>query len=1641
MATPSSSQDGNTGTAAGSDGNKDQILVSPQASREVGDNDEDSAVTPTPTILSPPSSTNTTPIAGGGKQPFYSSRRQIFPPAPRVEQMERTAAQSQQPRASSMNETMLRTPLPSSIITAEEQTPRQQNKKLVHSHSDLSSDGLKHAPPSLPSRRIKPYYIRESSLDMTLEHDALDLAIEDMIQEDNKKQQQKQKRQEQQQQQRHSHPMTVEPIKEQPEPVPEPLSGDSRQNSIEADSSSRGGGSNGDDTSLRLSIRSDVSPLTAASSSGGGSPSKNMNSIIQFAPQPHPLPPPPSQPPLSVTSAGNSVHSSESTPTVPTTKKKAPKKEVPRIPAAEDRCIENDDRIRLGICAMAKKARSKPMAEILSRLDESLFCVVFFDDDLILNQPVEEWPICDVLIAFFSKGYPLPKAKEYVKLRKPFIVNDLEMQETLQDRRRVYDLLEESGIDVPRHAYLSRDGYVSKGTGDGNGRREQEIQEFDDHIEINGIVINKPFVEKPVNAEDHNIAIYYPTSAGGGCKKLFRKVGNRSSEFYPYINEVRRDGSYLYEEFVETQGTDVKMYTVGPDYGHAEARKSPTVDGKVERNSDGKELRFPVILTFREKEIARRIVIVFKQFVCGFDILRVQEGHSVVSYVCDVNGWSFVKNSRKYYDDCAQILAEHLLAKMKPAALTTFSTLDPLVTTSLNHLDDEIAESEARPTPPARKFTNILSRATRMLQGEPVSDDAGSNEGAPGDIDAQSQHSCMEYQMHQGSPPRNGMGETGELLSSAAATLIEGALPVREFPNNLTSEPASLVPSATGSVTEKVSDADDYDTDEMEFQRRRRSGSIPTGSSSHQEELRCVLAIVRHGDRTPKQKLKVDMTEPHILEYFHKHCKDCLTDLKVKAKAPLTEFLQTVKTTLRELPPPVPPQHQTETSSDEQHQQHESNRNIRVQLTHMRDILERWKIHGLNRKLQIKPKEWEHYEDPLQRRCTKVQLILKWGGNLTKLGEKQAIALGHKHRHDLYPDAPGGGILRLHSTFRHDLKIKTSDEGRVMKTAAAFSKGLLELEGDLPPILVSLVHKEKGSVHMLDPTGNKEVKNDLDVCKEKITANLQKDIDIASATEEELYQLVGPKELTALREAIQECGNPRKMLMQIHETMGELLKQLEEMLDQMGSGDERLIEGGEGLRGNNEEDVALSGVKLYKGETLLELTERWRFIYDRLYDPETDKFDLSRIPDVHDNVRFDVLHNPHLGLTETLQKLYNYAKIMADCVVPQEYGTTLAEKRDVGVKICHSLLEKIKYDLNVARTDNKVEMRYMINMNYEADLPINTMGRRIRTRLYFTSESHLHTVLNVFRFAQCGSKGLLSEHGTAIVNATRELCYLTQIVMRVFEDNRRGLEDPRRFRVEILFSPGAAATPSHIDEDEREHDASRYGTEPLQVIGRDGLTCAEVEDFFEQAIMAGRSDDEEGYDIASTSTAAERVLMKAKKVKNPDMSDVASVDGHVPPPNLAAVDAATSLQESRVEPPTPTVVTSGADETASRSQTHRTITGKSLDKPAIVGRSISEFSSFRVPSTGSDDSKSKNDAKDNKSRNIQKQQQQQQQPQEKKDKRIDNNAALMRRRLNERKYFWGTVAVASIVLGVSCLVVAFDMAHPGQRRRWPRRFP
>eukprot|EP01060_Flectonema_neradi_P007968 TRINITY_DN1567_c3_g1_i1.p1 TRINITY_DN1567_c3_g1~~TRINITY_DN1567_c3_g1_i1.p1 ORF type:complete len:870 (+),score=183.05 TRINITY_DN1567_c3_g1_i1:393-2612(+) len=235
----------------------------------------------------------------------------------------------------------------------------------------------------------------------------------------------------------------------------------------------------------------------------------------------------------------------------------------------------------------------------------------------------------------------------------------------LLDRRSVYHALVRNNIPVVRHVVCSRDGH--------NGAGEPVVEEYPNYIIVNGVRMDKPFVEKPVNSEDHNIRIYYPDQAGS--RHLFRKVENKSSEYHPDVNTIRREGSYIYEEFVETDSAaDVKVYTVGIDYAHAESRKSPVVDGEVQRDENGKEIRFNTPLSEYERQIARKIVKVFRQRVCGFDVLRIAGGKS---YVCDVNGWSFVKGNTEYYNAASAIICEIFVEEMRKRGLSRITADRP----------------------------------------------------------------------------------------------------------------------------------------------------------------------------------------------------------------------------------------------------------------------------------------------------------------------------------------------------------------------------------------------------------------------------------------------------------------------------------------------------------------------------------------------------------------------------------------------------------------------------------------------------------------------------------------------------------------------------------------------------------------------------------------------------------------------------------------------------------------------------------------------------------------------------------------------------------------------------------------------------
>ena len=173
---------------------------------------------------------------------------------------------------------------------------------------------------------------------------------------------------------------------------------------------------------------------------------------------------------------------------------------------------------------------------------------------------------------------------------------------------------------------------------------------------------------------------------------------------------------------------------------------------------------------------------------------------------------------------------------------------------------------------------------------------------------------------------------------------------------------------------------------------------------------------------------------------------------------------------------------------------------------------------------------------------TQLLVIVKWGGDLTHSGIQQAETLGQHFRQIMYPGGDGG-LLRLHSTFRHDLKIYASDEGRVQKTAASFAKGLLELEGDIVPILVSLVLKSKDADSMLDQSGSSAQEMILAV-KERLHNILHRGDDCGLLRTNSDSRLV-----RSVAAALDVVEQPMKKMERMHKLLSSLREQLTKLLD------------------------------------------------------------------------------------------------------------------------------------------------------------------------------------------------------------------------------------------------------------------------------------------------------------------------------------------------------------------------------------------------------------------------------------------------------------------------------------------------------------
>ena len=1133
--------------------------------------------------------------------------------------------------------------------------------------------------------------------------------------------------------------------------------------------------------------------------------------------------------------------------------------------------------IKLGICAMPRKINNPHMKNILDNFQSfEEFEIIIFTEDIIFKQEIENWPIVDALIIFYSDGFPYNKALKYINLRKPFLINDFEMQKVFWDRVKVLKLLEEANIPIPPHIIIegceneeiNNDGkindlnnsfenekkverykkqindleneennkildmkrIINKGNNniekdnnqDSNstGRNkmkssdklreqsnyekrksflksmENDLMEFDDHIEYHGKKLYKPFVEKPLNGDDHDIYIYYPPNLGGGHKRLFRKTKEYSSFYFPTINEIRRDKKYIYEKFLQTDGFDIKVYTIGENYAHAEARKSPTLDGKVNRTPEGKEVRYPINLTPKEKEIARKIVIKFKQNICGFDILRY-EGNS---YVCDVNGFSFVKGNKKYYEDCSILIREIVYKGLK--------------------------------------------------------------------------------------------------------------LPLR---NNY----ANLVKAKAVNIY--------------------RTLKVPKLQRQTKEELRSIVAVFRHADRSPKQKMKLVIEDKIFLSLFDEFGKNngekgYLGEIKLKKPKELKRVLSIVNEILEK--------------KKEEKEIICTDINFYSKIFQIKMVLERnLNFDGLTRKIQLKPLKYEEYIDSSGNKkyiITKALMILKWGGFLTHTGSNQAKVLGETFRVRLYPtsDDEKTGLLRLHATYRHDLKCYSADEGRCLKTAANFLAGLLEIEGNIIPIITSMVNADEKNNKLLDMSSDeiheikKKIKMKLSEClnydgpiKDKFNSLFTKESiyptddssennsddegfpDIyegkenggcssSESSEENNTEEKNPennknlnqkkkekeKEEKPIYELLNKIGNPLQRMKNVIRLLKNVIKNLQKYLseennekdyttyfitnknqierrendflkktqehlvtkilgedkkeinDQINNKEIKKVElkrknsdkinqknKNKNLLKNEEEKKVNNDKTEIKNELTFDcLDENIALIYKRyvklkndFYNTKKDKFDISKIPDIYDNIKYDLIHNKDL-MDSNAYELFDEISILANFVMPFEYGITRDEKINIGLKIIKPLLNKILSDL--IDINSSIYSKKRKNSNIEEDKnwsgldaskmnanEVKSTGRHVKSRFYFTCASHIYALLNIIGY---GYNSILTHNNKKSFEELMKIFdfdYCSHIIFRLFEDLNVDLQNPKRFRLEIIMSPGSNQNPKEAN---KEHSMS-----------------------------------------------------------------------------------------------------------------------------------------------------------------------------------------------------------------------------------------
>lgn len=692
------------------------------------------------------------------------------------------------------------------------------------------------------------------------------------------------------------------------------------------------------------------------------------------------------------------------------------------------RCAHTTDKIRLGICCMPKKMNSSTMDAMLERFESfGNFVIVRFDETILADTPAK-WPTVDVMIAFYSSGFPLEKAVTYAELHPHiFFITEPRNQRVLLDRRDVYNALRLNNVPHPKVLFCNRDGY--------KGLPHSTFEQFPDYLIIDGRRIDKPFVEKPVSAEDHKVQVYYK---GGGMKQLFRKVGNKSSDFHPDVSEVRTDGSYIYEEFIETEGKrDIKCYTVGPGYVFAEARKAPTGDGIVLRREDGKEMREPISLRGAELMAARKVIKVFRQIVCGFDILRQADGKF---YVCDVNGWSFVKNVPEYVDRATLIMRDIFVEEVRKRGLHR-EFRNKTMTRSLLGVVGVMRHADRTPKQKVKIVVNVEPLLLAVFEGErKVTDEIVFKSGHP-KLDAIYEVVCALLSSTPTSNCSDDDNESNMHVKGTITPVVSANFGPLSMPG--ASGPSSPPASFQSPVT---------DTRLLLASTNSERVNIPEEPPSP------------FGNYPNQQQPKA--TPTHLLGNNFFQQATPMETIALPAASLSSGFVGSDPSGTFTGRPKDDPFHSIATVATSAvnfsvRTGDNVSKSVLTSLKLMRDVLAR---HHEGLKVQVKPRAWDE-----EGNCIEALLVCKWGGWLTEAGHKQAQMMGRHFLRRIF------GVNELSRIQKSQYMAQTNNERRVIHTAVEFSSAMLGEPFDEKRCIVNenLLGKTLGAKQLMAVTADK----------------------------------------------------------------------------------------------------------------------------------------------------------------------------------------------------------------------------------------------------------------------------------------------------------------------------------------------------------------------------------------------------------------------------------------------------------------------------------------------------------------------------------------------------------------------------------------